>query len=58
MTPLYDQNPDIVDITRLEQDARRLRAAYLQASIRKGWARLATLFQSTPHAQNDGTSKA
>ncbi|WP_439560086.1 RSP_7527 family protein [Roseinatronobacter sp.] len=58
MTPLYDQNPDIVDITRLEQDARRLRAAYLQAGIRKGWARLATLFQPAPHAQNDGTSKA
>ncbi|MGY6705756.1 RSP_7527 family protein [Roseinatronobacter sp.] len=58
MTSLHTQTPDIVDITQLEQDARRLRAAYLQAGIRRGWARLAALFQPAPHAQNDGTSKA
>ncbi|WFE73188.1 RSP_7527 family protein [Roseinatronobacter sp. S2] len=58
MTQLHDEAPTILDVTRLEQDARRLRAAYIKAGIRKGWARLVAQFHTAQHANDHGTSKA
>lgn len=58
MTPLYNETLTILDVTRLEQDARRLRAAYIQTGLRKAWNRIAALFGDAATTGDHGASKA
>ncbi|MGP9789368.1 RSP_7527 family protein [Roseinatronobacter sp. NSM] len=58
MTPLSNETLTILDVTRLEQDARRMRAAYIQAGIRKGWNRITAVFRDAASPADHGATKA
>lgn len=58
MTQFHNDTSIILDVTQVEKEARRMRALYIQAGLRKGWARVVAAFRDIGSTRDHGTSKA
>ncbi|MDD7971217.1 RSP_7527 family protein [Roseinatronobacter alkalisoli] len=58
METLHNETLTVLDVTQLEKEARRMRAAYIQAGVHKAWTALVAYFGHAAGAQDHGASKA
>lgn len=58
MTQSTNTHPSLTDVTRIEFEARRLRAEFIRAQSLKAWAALVAAFKTQHHAGTTGQKAA